>query len=78
MWFYGAPFFWIGPLIMGVVWVLVVAAIFYGISRAVGMRPHTFVDRDDPLAILERRYARGEISREEFLQMRDDLRREHS
>jgi putative membrane protein len=76
MWFYGAPFFWIGPLIMGVVWVLVVAAIFYGISRAVGMRPPAVVDRDDPLAILERRYARGEISREEFLQMREDLRRE--
>lgn len=28
---------------------------------------------DDPLAILAGRYARGEISREEYLQMRQDI-----
>ena len=30
-------------------------------------------DQDEPLAILRRRYARGEINRDEFDRMRQDL-----
>ncbi len=33
------------------------------------------IPSDPPLGILERRYARGEITREEFDQMKQDLRR---
>jgi putative membrane protein len=31
--------------------------------------------KPDALAVLEERYARGEINREEYLQKRDDLKR---
>jgi putative membrane protein len=33
----------------------------------------SYQSRDDPLAILRQRYARGEISREQFEQMRKDV-----
>lgn len=37
-----------------------------------GLRP---VREDDPLEILRSRYARGEITREEYERMREDMRR---
>ena len=59
---------------MGFDLILVVAVIAY----ALGWRPHfnqagLAQTNQTPLGLLKERYARGEISREEFEQMRRDL-----
>ncbi len=74
MWPYGwwgpFPWMWIFPLIF-----LVVLVLF--LSRGMGWpgcghrRPH---DREETAReILDRRYARGEITREQYQQMKKDL-----
>lgn len=64
-------------LFMGLVWILVLLAIgiFIGISiRGRSPRP-TAPEAGSALRILEERYARGEISKEEFEQKKRDLQR---
>ena len=61
--------FWLIPLL------LVLAAVkylFLGKPRSGGEFRE---DKGKALAVLEERYARGEINREEFIQKRDDLRK---
>jgi putative membrane protein len=61
-------------------WILLLPLLVIGIIAAVlGWRPqgggHSQVDtRSSPEEILNQRYARGEINREEHEQMREDLR----
>jgi putative membrane protein len=68
---------------MGVFWLLVlvllVVAIVYAV-RAVGDREFSggasgelSADRESPREILDRRYAEGELSKEEYKQMKEDL-----
>ncbi len=63
----------IGWILMVLFWLFVIVGIVYlvqaGISRG---KPRG----EDPLDILKRRYAKGEISREEFERMKDDLKKE--
>jgi putative membrane protein len=44
-----------------------------GIAYALGWRPQFNQTSQTPLEILKARYARGEITREEYEQMRRDL-----
>jgi putative membrane protein len=63
---------WLGMLLMLLLWGGTIALILWGVS---GLFPSEAVHIEaDALAILRRRYARGEISREEFLQARETLR----
>ena len=64
-----------GVLLMVVVWVGVIVGAVFLIRLAVGNRSAGPESRS-ALEILEERYARGEIDREEFEQKRTDLRRE--
>ena len=64
-------FGWLGMLTMLLLWIGVIALIVWGLSnlfpaRQVSVEP-------DALEILKRRYARGEINREEFVQAREAL-----
>lgn len=63
-------FSWWAVIIMGVL--IVVAALIIARSQS-GEQPGAASGRDAPLDILERRYARGEIEREEFEEKKRDL-----
>ena len=61
-------------------WIAVIVLIIWGVSQIVQgdraeRRGSQRMDPESPLAILKRRYARGEISRSEFEQMSEELRR---
>jgi putative membrane protein len=69
----GWPFMWLGPLVL---LALAIAAVFWLVRATTGpdRRPgDAELPRRRGLAVLEERYARGEISREEFLQKKADL-----
>ena len=57
----------------GVLWLIFWASVIYllasALSRALGRGP----EPDDPMEIAKRRYARGEITREEFESIRRTL-----
>ena len=62
-----------GWLLMILFWILVILGIFYLVRRLGGGGGRH--DRDNALSVLKERYARGEISREEFERIREELRR---
>ena len=64
-------FGWLGMLTMLLFWIGVIALVVWGLSNLFPARQATV--EPDALEILKRRYARGEISREEFVQARDAL-----
>ena len=75
---------WIGAFVLVIVLVLLVLLIGGAVVAVVwfarrgsgglnlGQQQETFAG-EDPLEVLRRRYARGEISREEYQAMREDL-----
>jgi putative membrane protein len=61
-----------GMLLMGMLWIGVIALIVWGLMSM--FRAQQRASEPDAQEILKRRYARGEISREEFEQARTTLR----
>jgi len=83
-WFGGCPLsgygnggpsgFWFGgPIMMLLLFILLFAAV-YAIARYTGHTRTTGVPTDAPLDIIKRRYARGEITREQFETLKSDLK----
>jgi putative membrane protein len=67
---------WFGGFFMIVVWGLAIVGIILLVRwLAVSSKKHEMVEgvADSPLEILKRRYARGEINKEEFEKMKKDL-----
>lgn len=63
----------LGWLFMIIFWGLVIFGIAYLIQNiAKGTKKE---DRESPVEILKKRYAKGEITKEEFERMKDDLNR---
>ena len=62
-----------------IIWLILILAIIALISWAVSARSsrrrYEGADSSSALDLLERRYARGEIGRDEYLQMKSDLLR---
>jgi len=64
---FGMFFWWI-------FFILIIVAVVYFIQSAAGGRNVSgFGQREDPLETLKIRYAKGEISKEQFEQMKRDL-----
>ena len=65
-------------ILSGLFWILLLAGVGYLLylltTRWQTTNPTSAVHADDPLAVLKIRYARGEITREQYEEMRRDLR----
>jgi len=63
-----------GGLLMLVFWGGIIALIVWGVKKLVEHSPGSdTTQKHDPLDIVKERYARGDISREEFEQIKKDL-----
>jgi putative membrane protein len=62
----------LGMLWFAVVWGAIFYAVFWVAGRPRSMR-HEGGGTESPIDILKQRYARGELSREEFERMRQEL-----
>jgi len=72
MWWHHEGFGWFA-VFGGLLWLILLGVIIYLlISLLAPSREHRHQE-EDPLEIAKRRYAKGEIGREEFEQMRRDL-----
>lgn len=72
---YGYGFAGMGGMVMMFLWVLVLGAIVWGVvyvARNAGQSTQTTLG-ESPLDVLKRRYAEGEIDREQFEDMRRAL-----
>lgn len=73
-WGFGHGMGWFGPIIMIAFWVVLIIGIVYLIRWIAGSTGSgSSSGHEAPLDILKKRYARGEISKEEFEQMKKDL-----
>ena len=67
-----AGFGWLGMLVMALFWIGVIVLVVWGLGHVFPTRqPRVELDAEE---ILMQRYARGEISHEEFVQAREALR----
>ena len=67
---------WFGFVMMGVFWILIIVAIIFAIRwLVVSSRggSHSQKSEETVLEILKKRYARGEINKEEFEEKKRDL-----
>lgn len=74
MWGFGWGFMFLGPLFM----VLIAVAIYFIIASSLRRRPHVHYRHHYPsqggaIEVLNERFAKGEITREQFLQMRKTI-----
>jgi len=63
---------WGGGLMM-ILWILVIAALIFWIVRAIQRNGNQQYQPESAIDILKKRYARGEISKEEFEERKKNL-----
>jgi putative membrane protein len=71
---FGYDHHWLGGWWMIILRIILIAAVIYVVFRLTEFGRRGKPDEPTPLDILKRRYAAGEISREEFDGMRQELR----
>lgn len=71
----GMGFGLIGLFFMILFWILLIVAFVWGAKVLIGRSPQDWGQehRQSPREILDQRYARGEISREQYEQMKQDI-----
>lgn len=62
-----------GGMFMWIIFLILVVLVVYLILRSTGAKPSAGSFQETPLDILKRRYANGEITKEEFERMKRDL-----
>jgi putative membrane protein len=70
--------FWWFPMLMPIFWIVIIAVVLYLIFRRGGPRKpwepgQEPGPRESALDILKRRYAKGEITKDQFEQMKRDI-----
>ena len=70
--------FWWFPLFMPIFWIVIIAVVLYLVFRRGGPRKpwepaQESGPRESALDILKKRYAKGEISKDQFEQMKRDI-----
>jgi putative membrane protein len=74
MWPDGCSWFWMfGGIWMIIFWGALIALVVWAIKKLTGSRSTDTSAGKDPLDIAKERYARGEISRTDFEQLKKDL-----
>lgn len=66
---------WLGMAFFGLIMILLVWAVVKYLKGDRRLNAPDGEKKPGALAVLEERYARGEINREEYMQKRDDLKR---
>ncbi|OCL26335.1 hypothetical protein U472_10025 [Orenia metallireducens] len=77
-WGYGMRgFFGGGILMMGLFWIVIIIAVIYFIRNSDQSRDENSPRRvkENPIEIARERYANGEISKEEFQEIKEELRK---
>lgn len=62
-----------GGMFMWIIFLIVIGFLIYFIVQAQKTKDQTSTQNESPLDILRRRYAKGEIAREEYEKMKKDL-----
>ena len=62
-----------GGVFMWIIFLIVVGLLAYFIIEAIKSKSDTSSSRETPIEILKKRYAKGEITKEEFDKMKKDL-----
>jgi putative membrane protein len=75
MW-YGMMGFGGWMIISWIIWIVIIGLIVWGVVVLVrrGGFKSNVTEREDPLEIAKRRYAKGKISKKEFEQIKKDLK----
>ena len=69
---WGGGMGWPWPLLMFVFWIIVIGAVVYFVRSAITGRDRGSLDAS-ALDILKKRYARGEISKDEYEKIKKDI-----
>jgi putative membrane protein len=64
---------WVGAIVMGLVILVVIGVLIYLLFKSSGTGGFGQTPKETPLEILKKRYARGEITKEQFEEMKKDL-----
>jgi putative membrane protein len=62
-----------GGMFMWIIFLIVIGLLIYFIVQAQKTKGQSLTQNESPLDILKRRYAKGEIAREEYERMKKDL-----
>ena len=76
MWGWGHPMGWLWMVMMGLFWVALIVAVIFLVRwllLSTGGRSREPLGEESPLEILKKRYARGEIDKQEFEEKKKDL-----
>lgn len=77
-WWYMHGGGWLNIILGLAFWLLIAVVIVLLIRWVTTQNTFGVIEEESPMEILGRRYARGEITREQFLQMKEDIERASS
>ena len=62
-----------GGMFMWILWIIIIGAVVYAIAQNSKLKGSETDSGEKPLDILKKRYAKGEITKEEFDKIKKDL-----